>query len=72
MNEIKEYAEKIFEDIKHLDENDNEYWLASKLQTVLDYKEWRKFEGVIDKAKIACKIAWLIQMNNLSAPTNCQ
>lgn len=25
MNEIKEYTEKLFEDIKHIDENGNEY-----------------------------------------------
>ena len=28
MNEIKEYTDKIFEDIKHIDEYGNEYWLA--------------------------------------------
>ena len=28
MNEINEYTEKIFEDIKHIDEFGNEYWLA--------------------------------------------
>ncbi|MBQ1495940.1 MAG: DNA damage-inducible protein D [Bacilli bacterium] len=55
MNEIKEYTDKIFEDIKHIDENGYEYWFARELQIVLDYKEWRKFEGVIDKAKSACK-----------------
>ena len=54
MNEIKEYTEKIFEDIKHFDEEGNEYWYARELQTALDYKEWRKFENVIYKAKIAC------------------
>ena len=27
-NEIKEYTEKVFEDIKHIDEQGNEYWLA--------------------------------------------
>ncbi|MBQ9024045.1 MAG: hypothetical protein IJ105_02350 [Bacilli bacterium] len=26
MNEIKEYTEKIFEDLKHIDGNGNEYW----------------------------------------------
>jgi DNA-damage-inducible protein D len=55
MNEIKEYTEKIFEDIKHIDEKNNEYWLARELQLVLNYKEWRKFEGVIIKAKKACQ-----------------
>ncbi len=54
MNNIEEYNEKIFESIKHIDEYVNEYWLARELQKVLDYKEWRKFEGVINKAKEAC------------------
>ena len=31
MNEIKEYTEKIFEDIKHFDEEGNEYWYAREL-----------------------------------------
>jgi len=54
MNEIKEYTEKLFEDIKHIDENGNEYWLGRELQQVLVYKEWRKFNNVINKAIIAC------------------
>ena len=33
MNEIKEYTEKMFDDIKHIDEFDNEYWLARELQS---------------------------------------
>ena len=54
MNEIKAYTEKLFEDIKHIDENGNEYWLGRELQQVLVYKEWRKFNNVINKAIIAC------------------
>ena len=54
MNEIKEYTEKMFEDIKHIDEDGKEYWLARELQYVLDYSQWRRFENVIDKAKISC------------------
>ena len=46
---------KSFENIKHIDENGVEFWYARELQTVLNYKEWRKFEGVIEKAKIACE-----------------
>lgn len=55
MNEIKEYTENMFDNIKHIDEFGNEYWLARELQIVLQYTEWRKFKGVIDKAKIACE-----------------
>jgi DNA-damage-inducible protein D len=32
-----------------------EFWLARDLQILLGYVEWRKFLGVIDKAKEACK-----------------
>ena len=55
MNEIKEYTEKMFEDIKHIDEEGNEYWEARELQHVLEYTQWRRFENVIDKAKIVCE-----------------
>ena len=44
----------VFESIKHIDEKGNEYWFARELQKVLDYKEWRKFEKVIEKAKNSC------------------
>ena len=54
MNEIKKYNETIFENVKHIDEYGNEYWYARELKNILDYKEWRKFEGVIEKAKEAC------------------
>ena len=46
---------KSFEAIKHVDEDGVEFWYARELQAVLDYKEWRKFEGVIKKAEISCK-----------------
>ena len=55
MNELKEYTEKLFEDIKHIDEEGNEYWLARELQQALEYKQWRRFENAINKAKIACE-----------------
>ena len=54
MNNIIDYTENIFEKIKHIDENGNEYWFARELMPVLEYKEWRKFEKVIKKAMEAC------------------
>ena len=36
MNEIKEYTEKVFEDIKQIDEFDKEYLEARELQNILD------------------------------------
>ena len=58
MNKLKEnqnYNNQTFEDIKHINENGIEYWYARELQLVLNYKEWRKFENVINKAKESCK-----------------
>ena len=49
------YENKTFEAIKHIGENGIEYWYARELQLVLEYKQWRRFEQVIDKAKEACK-----------------
>ena len=33
------YSNNTFDDIKHIDEYGNEYWLARELQKVLEYKE---------------------------------
>ena len=53
MNKLKEYTEKTFDNIKHIDNNSNEYQLARELQKVLEYKDWRSFNKVIDKAIIS-------------------
>ena len=50
-------SKKTFEEIKHTNEYDNEFWYARELQEVLQYKEWRNFERVVDTARIACKIS---------------
>jgi hypothetical protein len=55
MNKIIKYEMTTFENIKHIDENGNEYWKARELQKLLEYTQWRRFEEVIDKAKISCK-----------------
>ena len=56
MNELM-LNNSIFENIKHIDENDIEYWFARDLQKVLDYKEWRKFSIVLEKAKVSCQLS---------------
>lgn len=45
----------IFEQIKHTDENGNEFWMARQLAKVLEYSDFRNFNSVIEKAKEACK-----------------
>ena len=55
MNEIKEYKENLFEDIKHIDEDGNEYWFARELMPLLEYSKWENFNNIIRKAVISYK-----------------
>ena len=55
--EIQKYQEKIFEDIKHVNEFGEEYWEARELMKVLGYHQWRNFKQVIDKAIISCNLS---------------
>lgn len=45
----------LFEQIKNTDENGNEFWMARQLSKALEYTDFRNFNGVIEKAKEACK-----------------
>lgn len=70
MKEIEnKYNNNIFEIIKHIDEYDNEFWLARELQKVLEYKDWRNFQKVINKAitsawnSISVAEDWLVDFN---------
>lgn len=54
MSEIEKYTEKVFEDIKHINEFGEEFWYARELQNVLGYKQWRRFSDVIERAIDAC------------------
>ena len=57
MNELEKINETIFESIKHVDDDGNEYWYARELQKVLEYKRWDKFFNVIESAQVACSIS---------------
>ena len=48
-------AVSLFESIKNIDENGNEYWTSRSLWKILEYTEYRHFLPVIEKAKLACK-----------------
>ena len=54
LNELKKYTEKLFEDIKHIDENGKEYWLARELMPILEYSKWERFSNAIENAKTSC------------------
>lgn len=57
MSIIEEYKEKIFDEIKHIDELGNEYWEARELMPMLEYSKWEHFAKVINKAKISCQLS---------------
>lgn len=52
--EIQNTTNTIFEQIKEVDENGNEFWGARKLSKILEYSEFRHFLPVIERAKEAC------------------
>ena len=43
-----------FEKIKHISDQRSEYWSAREFAEVLGYTQYRNFEKVIEKAKLAC------------------
>ncbi|PKM73488.1 MAG: DNA damage-inducible protein D [Firmicutes bacterium HGW-Firmicutes-16] len=55
MSNIAKYDVETFDSIKHINEDGQEFWYARELQKVLEYTEWRNFEGVIGKAQTACE-----------------
>ncbi len=55
MKKLPKTNQSIFEQIKEIDENGQEFWSARRLSKTLDYNEFRNFQPVIDKAKNACE-----------------
>lgn len=53
-NEITNQGLNLFEQIKQIDENGDEFWMARQLAKALDYTDFRNFVGVINKAIEAC------------------
>ena len=53
--ELSKDVLSIFEQIKHKEENGNEFWMARELAKVLEYSDFRNFSSVIAKATEACK-----------------
>ena len=54
---------KNFDDFSY-EKDGIEFWLARDLQKLLGYVEWRKFLGVIEKAKIACKTSNIVDSDH--------
>ncbi len=61
------YLEKFNERAYRTDEI--EFWFARDLQELLGYKEWRNFEKVIGRAKVACRKAGVNADDHFAAST---
>lgn len=48
------HTHSLFEQIKHTDADNSEFWYARQLSKVLEYTDFRNFSSVINKAKEAC------------------
>lgn len=55
MNEKENYSDNLFEEIKYINDYDQEFWYARELAEALAYTKWGNFKKVIDKAKKACE-----------------
>ena len=55
MSKLESIEYKPFEEIKHISEDGNEFWYARELALTLEYKQWRNFVKVLEKATLACK-----------------
>lgn len=51
--DISNQHNNLFEQIKQIDEQGNEYWSARDLSKILEYSEYRHFIPVIERAKEA-------------------
>ncbi|MFZ2975333.1 MAG: DNA damage-inducible protein D [Candidatus Moraniibacteriota bacterium] len=58
-HEIIEKLHKNFNDYAQKTEDGLEFWFARDLQVLLGYDQWKNFQKVIEKAKIACQNAGL-------------
>lgn len=47
-------SQNVFEINKKIDPNGQEYWSARNLSKILQYSEYRHFQAVLDRAKLAC------------------
>lgn len=44
-----------FDSIRHIDENNQEFWYARELMGLLGYKTWQKFNNAIKRAFVSCQ-----------------
>lgn len=62
--------ENQFETIKRIDDSGSEYWSSRDLAKVLEYSDYRNFQAVIQKAKLACENSGAVIHNHFVEATD--
>lgn len=56
-----------FDELAHVDENTGiEFWYARELQEAFSYSQWRRFNEVVEKAKLSCNVSGNIVSNHFA------
>jgi DNA-damage-inducible protein D len=63
MSNLEKHHQR-FEEIKRINEYEQEYWSARQLAKVLEYSEYRHFIPIVEKAKEACKNSGQLMENH--------
>ena len=64
--DLMRYSDQTFEDIKHIDEDGQEFWYARELQRVLEYAQWRYMKEALERARLACENSGLNPDNHFA------
>ena len=64
------YSNNTFENIKHIDEYNNEFWYARELQKILEYKDWGIFKKQYIKQLFLLKIVFQLKKIGLLKSTS--
>lgn len=56
-----------FDELAHVDESTGiEFWYARELQAAFSYSQWRRFNEVVEKAKLSCNVSGNIVSNHFA------
>ncbi len=69
-NKLTKKAKATFENIKHIDEDGNEFWMSRDLSLALGYSDYRNFRNVGRKAFEACKNSGINPMDHFVETTD--
>lgn len=67
INKISVLGSDSFENLKQINEHNQEYWSARDLQPLLGYSRWQRFENALQKAMKSCEESGNKQQNHFAS-----